>query len=32
MYLKKIEGETSKYALPMHETDFSNLPATYILQ
>ncbi|GGI42959.1 hypothetical protein GCM10010896_21020 [Mammaliicoccus stepanovicii] len=29
MYLKKIEGQTSKYALPMHETDFSNLSATY---
>lgn len=32
MYLKKIEGGTSKYVLPMHETYFSNLPDIYILQ
>ncbi|MGX1435560.1 alpha/beta hydrolase fold domain-containing protein [Mammaliicoccus sciuri] len=29
MYLKGVEGEIPKYASPMHETDFSNLPPTY---
>lgn len=29
MYLKGVEGDTPKYAAPMRETDFSNLPPTY---
>ncbi|GGB09101.1 esterase [Macrococcus hajekii] len=29
MYLKGVEGDTPKYAAPMRETDFSQLPPTY---
>lgn len=29
MYLKGVEGDTPKYAAPMKETDFSQLPPTY---
>ena len=29
MYLKNIKGDVPKYAAPIRETDFSQLPATY---
>ena len=28
MYLKGVEGDTPKYAVPILETDFSDLPST----
>ncbi|MGK0577131.1 alpha/beta hydrolase [Macrococcus capreoli] len=31
MYLKGVEGEPSKYAAPMRETDFTNLPPMYTM-
>lgn len=29
MYLKGVEGDTPKYAVPILETDFSDLPSTH---
>lgn len=31
MYLRGVEGETPKYAAPLRETDFRNLPPTYTM-
>ncbi|HEG9099315.1 TPA: hypothetical protein SGA20_002767 [Staphylococcus aureus] len=29
MYLKGVEGDTPKYAVPILETDFSDFPSTH---